>query len=248
MAIQPDYVVLNFLVKSLSNSCRKRFLPHDMQNTGIFFTFMEGPYLELVDLEHLHSAMLNPHIAHALREDTAAMNILHSTIQRSHLPASTREVAERNIRLANGWVIAETLMSGSDSINEGSAFEQETFITWLLEFITRPNAFVPFLLNVLPLVSESKNNSRIQQIVTGGVFSQEQCITLLRACQGISSVVIVMCWALLDDNFAFAHRSLAILDMLRAHDYAEVRPSVIRARTKLKHEPRSLVSCYATRS
>jgi hypothetical protein len=196
---------------------------------------MEGPYLELVDLKHLHSAMLNPHIAHALREDSAAMNLLHSTIRSTHLPSSVREVVECNIRLANGWVVAETLMSASDPLNGGSIFEHGTFMAWLLEFITRPNAFVPFLLNVIPLVSGRKNNSRIHQIVTGGVLSQEECITILRACQGISSVVIVTCWALLDNNFALAHRSLAILDMLRVHDYAEVRPYAMRNHLKLKY-------------
>lgn len=195
---------------------------------------MEGPYLELMDLEHLHSSMFNPHIAHALREDTAAMNLLHSMTQSSHIPTSIKEIAERILRLANGWAVAETLLSASHPIDGGPVFEHESCIAWLLEFITRPRAFVPFLLNVLPLVSERQTNSRIPHIATRGVLSEEQCITTLRACQGISSVAIVTCWALVDNNFALARRSLMILDMLRTHDYAEVRSYVTRARLKLK--------------
>ena len=196
---------------------------------------MEGPYLELVDLEHLHSSMFNPHIAHALREDVAAMNLLHSMTQSSHLPTSIRETAGRNVKLANGWAVAETLLSASPSVDEHLVFEHETFVTWLLEFVTWPSAFAPFLLNVLPLVSERRTDSRIQPVPTGSVLSEEQCITVLRACQGVSSVAIVTCWALLDSNFALAHRSLAILNMLRTHDYAEVRFYGPRTRLKLKY-------------
>lgn len=183
---------------------------------------MDGIFLEVIDLNHLHYALFNPHISQALRDDADAMNQLRFTLEQTHLPTTTKTIVQDIIARANGWILAENLVYHGVGA-ETTIVNSQAFVSWLLDYLRIPNALPSLLLNLIHLASASQCSFTLTpMLLAEHPISLGESLVYLRAMQGVAAVVVVLCWALYDQNTALAYRILVVLDSWNSFDYSEV--------------------------
>lgn len=167
--------------------------------------------------------MFNPHIARSLREEPSALEILRTLGDDDKFPDTLGQLARDTLRRAEGWAAMENLLAASDMSDSGRFADAEKLVSWLLSFICEPEAFSILLLNLTLLASPLEGNMPIPPVASiGSATETGQCLSFVRAIQGVASLAAIVCWAIYDENTALVYRLLHFLSLLSAYDYGEV--------------------------
>lgn len=238
MSLQPDYIVLNFLVRAdlEMNSPRSHSHP---QRPGILATFICTGILEESHLHQLRGAVCNPHIARALREDTDAYALLADMAQvltevRPHMVLGS--IYEDILKGMRGWERLDRIVAGVPSGAENGLEEgwfdhaENGYLTWLLDFFSHTHGFSSFLLHAVSIASPIPSSVPLPTFISSDPnlgpssrVSDDSNLALLRATQAVASTVVVLCWSIRNENHSLAQRALAVLGLWRVHGFEEVR-------------------------